>query len=707
MTVSTIDTRYGTYNSHSFSNGNTLPLTGVPFGMNYFTLQTTDTNGSWFFNPHESTYQGIRLTHQPSPWLSDFSQFLITPVTGTLQRDSLFHRQSSYQVDQAVFRPDQLSIFSNRFRTQTTLVPSMYGANIHMTSQHLNSGFVFFAPDKSSYRQLDDYHIAVTLYNASQTQMENFAMYIVLQFNHPITKFSQLVEDTHLSKAHFEGNNIHIRVDFDTQDVEVKLATSFISHAQAIVNLNHINDFQTQQTLATQTWNSLLQRIHVHDKETDAKKMFYHCLYRCLLFPQTFYEITEDKKEIHLDTKSGTVKPGKFFTNNGYWDTFRTTYPLFSLIYPDYYEQFLEGILTHYHDTGFLPKWLSPDERGIMPGTLVDGVLADACAKHIRPDLMPELLQAMVHTSTTEYPNGLYGRHGSKTYQELGYLPLDYNESVSHSLDYAYSDWCIAQVAKSLHQTDIYQRYATSSLSYRQLFDKETGFIRAKNRNGQFRETFSKYAWGKDYAECSAIQATLSVFHDIDGLRELLGGANELTRYLVNLCQEKRLFEVQNYGYEIHEMSEFSQTPFGQLAISNQPSFHIPYLFNWSTRKDYTTLLIKQLLTHTFSPDFKGYPGDEDNGSLSAWYIFSSLGFYPVCPGKATYQLGIPQFDKVTLYFPHVKKPLVIKSENNYEHYQFVQQTLLDNTVVHELSHEELLHAKELTFTLSLLPNHN
>ncbi|MGT2910534.1 GH92 family glycosyl hydrolase [Streptococcus cameli] len=704
--VDSIDTRYGTYNSHAFSNGNCLPLTGHPFGMNYFALQTTDQNGSWWFNPYEPVYQGIRLTHQPSPWLGDFSSLLLTPVTGKISRSSLFHRQSSYDNQKAIFRPDLLEVYSHRYQLTSRLVPSLYGAALQLQAQNKEElGLVFFSPGQSSYRLLDKKTLSVTLYHASETQSDKFCMHVQLSFDQDITAMLQLDEDKELSIADtISGQDVHLRLNFAAAALEVRLATSFISPEQASLNLSRLGNFTTIQTETRARWNHLLERIEIPGEDAPKeRKLFYHCLYRCLLFPQTFYEVDKEGKNWHFDTQTGQAQLGKFFTNNGYWDTFRSTVPLLSLLYPEYLEDFLEGILQHYKDTGYLPKWLSPDERGIMPGTLVDGVIADAASKGLAIEILPELLEAMITTSQQIDETGRYGRHGSQEYREFGYLSLDHHESVSHSLDYAYSDWAIGQVAHFLGQEKTAQQYWTFSRSYQELFDPSVGVMRAKDREGNFREEFVREAWGRDYAECSSIQATLSVFHDIDGLVDCMGGQEVFTDYLLQLCQENPAFSPNNYGYEIHEMSEMAHQRFGQLAISNQPSFHIPYLFHWSKTPHYAGFLVKQLRQQAFDTDFQAFPGDEDNGSMGAWYIFSCLGFYPVCPGKASYQLGLPQFDRVILHLPN-DKDLTIDCQHNHEHFYFVRTAQLDQQAITELHHKDLLTAKQLSFELSLLP---
>lgn len=691
--LETIDTRFGTASKHAFSRGNTLPYTGVPFGMNYFVPQTSDQEGAWFFDPHLPIFQGIRLTHQPSPWIGDYSWLLLTPVTGQLGGDSLFHRQSSYDRDKASFQPHYLKIFSLRYQIETQLTPTCYGASIRFKQKQGKALSLYLhAADELTVEQIDKRTLSLRQEGKTETTKNPLILFTALQMNTDILAITQEEGDW--------------RIDLASSQAEIQLATSFISPSQALLNLPQ-KDFDSCKANAKADWENLLHRFDIMETGEADRAFFDHCLYRLFLFPQTFYELNESGQAIHMDLTTSTVKPGVLFSNNGFWDTFRTTFPLFALIIPEHYRLFLEGFLNSYRDTGFLPKWLAPDERGMMPGTLLDGIIADSACKDMAPDLEEELLQTMLETATKSDPLGINGRHGLAQYQELGYLSTDHNESVSHTLDYAYSDFCIANCAEKLGQNDIAETYRTSSQNYRHLFDAETGYMRARDSQGNFRPDFSPYSWGRDYAECSAIQATLGVLHDIPGLIQLIGGKEAFSNYLLKACQDAPLFETTGYGYEIHEMSEMATAPFGQLAISNQPSFHIPYLFRYSDYTDYTALLIKTLRQKAFHPSWEAYPGDEDNGSLSAWYIWSVLGFYPTCPGKPSYDLGIPLFDHLRIHLAKENKWLDIHAEQNHSHFNFVKECRLDKTIVSSLQHQDLLKAEQLTFTLSWLPNHS
>ena len=689
--LETIDTRFGTASKHAFSRGNTLPYTGVPFGMNYFVPQTSDREGAWFFDPHLPIFQGIRLTHQPSPWIGDYSWLLLTPVTGHLGGDCVFHRQSSYDIEKASFQPHYLKIFSLRYQIETQFTPTCYGASIRLEQkQGKTLSLYLHAADELTVEQVDKRTLALRQEGKTETNKNSLILFTALKMNTGILAVSQ------------EGRDW--RIDLASSHTEIQLATSFISPSQALLNLPQ-KDFDSCKSSAQANWENLLHRFDIIETGETDRTFFDHCLYRLFLFPQTFYEVDESGQAIHKDLATGTVKPGVLFSNNGFWDTFRTTFPLFALVIPEYYRLFLEGFLNSYRDTGFLPKWLAPDERGMMPGTLLDGIIADSACKDMTPDLEVELLQAMLETASKADPLGINGRHGLAQYQELGYLSTDHHESVSHTLDYAYSDFCIASCAEKLGQNDIVETYRTSSQNYRHLFDADTGYMRARDYQGNFRPDFSPYSWGRDYAECSAIQATLGVLHDIPGLIQLMGGKEAFSNYLLKACQDAPLFETTGYGYEIHEMSEMATAPFGQLAISNQPSFHIPYLFRYSNHPDYTALLIKTLRQKAFHPSWQAYPGDEDNGSLSAWYIWSALGFYPTCPGKPSYDLGIPLFDHLRIYLSKENKWLDIHAKQNHSHFNFVKECRLDKASITSIQHQDLLKAEQLTFTLSWLPS--
>ncbi|MDH6365182.1 putative alpha-1,2-mannosidase [Enterococcus sp. PF1-24] len=698
MKIHEIDTRHGTANHYSFSHGNCLPYTGVPFGMNYFCPQTKEEE-RWWFHPEDHTFLGYRLTHQPSPWMADFSQLVLTPYSGNLVENDFEHVKSSYRPEDSIFQPTHLQITQQRYQITSQLIPSMYGGIFTINYQQKQNSFLLHLPGKYFIESTTPYQLKGYVINHHGCEDPDLKFYFSLHFSEPL--------QTEITKAH--GENGFIPCSFgDVVKQTIQLGTSFISLEQAELNLQR----EIQQTApdylvnSQNEWQNYFDRIQVEHQNKQQLSTFYHNLYRTFLFPQTFYEVNQAGEKIHYDTYSQQVRPGILYTNNGFWDTYKTVYPLYSLIAQEKYQEMLAGFLNSYKETGFLPKWLSPDERGLMPGTLIDAVIADAAVKGIGSDLMPEFLEAMKKGATIQSENKNYGRQGTTDYLKYGYVPSQYHESVNHTLDYAYSDFCISQVAKTLGETDDVNYYQKQAGNFRNIFDAETGFMRAKDTEGNFREGFLATRWGKDYAEGSAWQSSFAVYQDFAGLIEAYGSSEIFEQKLIELCNQSPSFNVEGYGSEIHEMSEMAAIEFGQLAISNQPSFHYPYLFSYLGKPEMAQPLIKQLLTQTFDDSINGYPGDEDNGSMAGWYIFNCLGFYPVTPGSGEYVIGMPLLDKVTLKLSN-GKDLSIESTPNKPQQQFIHEIKRNGETHHNLffQHQDLMNGGEINYQLGIVPN--
>jgi len=696
-----IDTRQGTASQYNYSNGNTLPYTAHPFGMNYFVAQTANDRGSWFFHPKDRNFDGFRLTHQPSPWMGDFQHFLLTPITGELdvKHSSIFHTASSYRPEEAVFKPHYLKIKQMRYSITSELTPSIYGAKLRISYPKTTKNALLFRGFNGIYNikfNNDKTRLTGHISNFAGCIDPDFKMYFAFKFSAPV------VDD----KTSKKEQSLFLRFE-DINILEVSLATSFISYEQAELNLGRDCKltFDELKDNTAKKWEYYLNKIEVKHTDFEQIKTFYNCLYRMFLFPQKFYEIDKNEKPIHYDTKSRTAKEGILYTNNGFWDTFRTVYPLYSIIIPEEYKEMIQGFLNSFRHTGFLPKWLSPDERGLMPGTLIDGLLADAAIKGIAPELMPEMLEAMLASATTQSEDENYGRRGTKDYLKYGYVPLDYHESCNHTQDYAYSDFCISQVAKTVGDEETEKFYKKQSLNYINIFDIETGFMRAKDKDGNFRKEFNQFSWGLDYAEGSAWQNSFAVYHDFQGLINAYGSKEIFFDKLTELYNITTDFDVLGYGHEIHEMSEVAAINFGQAGISNQPSFHIPYLFNYVGQPASSQVVLKQMMLNLFNAGYEGFPGDEDNGSMSGWYIFSSMGFYPVTPGSGEYVLGIPIFDEVKINLPNGGQ-FVINAFQNAVHANFVKNISFNGENYSKLfiEHKDIICGGNLDFTIALAP---
>lgn len=711
-----IDTRQGTNNSHSYSHGNALPYTTVPFGMNHYVVQTAN-DGSWFFNPHHRIFQGIRVSHQPSPWMGDFANFLMTPVAGFRFKDDIFSYQSSYRPEEAIFQPHYVKVKQARYNIITELTATERGGQLQLTYQtDEQPGFILNAATGNSWYQLEGSTLTGFINNFSGCMDENFGLYFTMTFDHQIdlahTGYFEDGEFVQGTEAKGEKQHFILRfLDATHKQVHVNFATSYISVEQAQLNFARENQFTFAEMKADakSRWMNYLGKIKVTHTNPEYVKTFYTCLYRMFLFPQKFYELNANQEPIHYNTTAKSVAKGILYTNNGFWDTYKTVYPLYSLIAPTEYQEMLEGYLTSYKEAGYLPKWLSPDERGMMPGTLIDAVIADASVKGIlSQEMMEQLLTAMLKAATTQSDNKHYGRQGTKDYLQYGYVPIDHHESVNHTQDYAYSDFCISQVAKILGKTELSETYRQSALNYRHIFDKKTGFMRGKDKDGNFRSEFNQFDWGLDYTEGSAWQNSFAVYQDFQGLINEYGSKEAFLKKITDLCNTPPKFDVLGYGFEIHEMSEMAGVDFGQVAISNQPSFHIPYLFNYVGEPASTQVVVKQIMTRLFNSGFDGYPGDEDNGSMAGWYVFSSMGFYPVTPGSGEYVLGIPLFDTVEIQLAN-GKTVHITTENNNPQSNFVANFNLNHQPYQKLfvTHKDLLAGAEMNIQLGLAPTHH
>ncbi|WP_261805986.1 GH92 family glycosyl hydrolase [Lapidilactobacillus luobeiensis] len=719
MQITSIDTRQGTDNSYRFSHGNALPLTGVPFAMNYYTVQNDGSRGGWFFNPNDHRFEGFRLTHQPSPWVGDFSHLVLLPLTQAPGKDPIVDYAGSFEPNDACFNPAQLRLYDLHYGVESTLIPNTYGATIKSCfPQNQRAGYQLTLPGRAQV----DFDQATNqlngqVINFSDCEDPDFTMYFSLQLSAALDlgqiQFkigNEQLMTTTTDQTHFSGDDLQLIFYLQGAENELALATSFISPQQARLNLRRqqTQTFTEQQVAARHAWQTYFDRIEIEDhRHQEQVKTFYTTLYRLFLFPQKFYELDEAEQPCHYDTLARTSKPGILYTNNGFWDTYKTVYPFYSLIAPEVLTEMLRGFLTSYREAGFLPKWLSPDERGMMPGTLIDAVIADAASKDLlNPDQLEDFLTAMVHAATVQSDDEKYGRRGTLDYLKYGYVPDTHEESVNHTLDYAYSDYCIAVVAEKAGHLLLAKQYRERARNYRHLFDPETGFMRPKDPQGEFDPDFRPLQWGHGFTEGSVWQNGFAVYQDIAGLVNEYGGKQTFYEKLVELVNQPATFETGGYGFEIHEMTELAALKFGQLALSNQPSFHIPYLFTYVGHPEMTQLLIKQLLNQAFNAGYQGFPGDEDNGSMAGWYVLSALGIYPVTPGSGQFVFGLPLFDRVTLHLP-AGKTLVLRTKNNEVQNQFVQARSFNGQNLSQtyIAYDQLIAGGELTTTLGLAPS--
>lgn len=626
-----VNIKMGTKSHMRYSTGNALPLVQLPFGMASFSLQTEvieDRNG-WFFQPDIPSIEGIRLTHQPSPWIGDHGAFLITPQSDLIA-NTANGAWGGYRINESTFAPNYLKIKFLRSNCVFELTPTLRGAKIKLNYENTENNYISFLKVDGNYTY-DLIKEENTLFGTNdycrQGDHVGFKAHIAVKFQKDTVDFE---------KSYKCENGIHIALK--AQQTEIELATSYISGEQALLNITN-KSFEQAMLDSENEWEEKLSRIEIETDNEEQKRTFYSCMYRAFLFPRVAYEIEKSGECVHYSPYDGKIHKGVRYVGTGFWDTVRTQFPLFSLIAKKEYASFLEGFVNDYIEGGYLPRWISLGETGCMPSTLIDGVIAEAsCNNIVSNDLLEIAFKGMIHHANVPSKEKRYGRYGIYDYLKYGYVPADkYGESVNLTTDFAYGDFCIAQVAKKLGYDGVAVEYMRRSQFYKNIFNKESGFLRGRKEDGSFDDSFHPLKWGGCYTEGSAYQNAFFVPHDIEGLVSLYGGKEKFLEKFDQIFKLPPKYRVHGYGGEIHEMTEMAQADLYQFAISNQPSFHLPYIYAYLGETEKCEYWVKKALDLFSYKTEIGFPGDEDNGSMASWYILSTIGMYKLCPGKDEY----------------------------------------------------------------------
>ena len=666
-----VTTLMGTQSDFTLSTGNTYPAVALPWGMNFWTPQTGKMGDGWAYTYGAHTLRGLKQTHQPSPWINDYGQFSVMPVRGNDKLDEE-SRQSWFSHQSETAKPYYYSVYLADHDIKAEVAPTERAAIMRFTfPESSESGVVIDAFDRgSAIEMIDDRTIAGYTTRNSGGVPENFRNYFVMTFDKPFSGLELTDAPASYkpgSKVLYpeggksvEGDHAVAKVHFTTvrgEQVNVRIASSFISREQAFQNLKELGDmdFEGVKEQARKRWDEVLGAIEVEGGSIDQYRTFYSCLYRSVLFPRKFYEVTADGQVVHYSPYNGEVLPGYMYTDTGFWDTFRSLFPLLNLVYPSVNAEIQAGLANTYRESGFLPEWASPGHRGCMVGNNSASVVSDAILKGVTPEEDVETLyEAMASGTDKVHPTvSSTGRLGHEYYNTLGYIPYNVgiNENVARSLEYAYDDWCIAQVAAKLGRpAEEQQKWLTRAQNYRNLFDPETRLMRGRNEDGSFQKPFSPYKWGDAYTEGNAWHYTWSVFHDVDGLASLMGGREAFATMLDSVFVVPPIYDDSYYGARIHEITEMQVANMGNYAHGNQPAQHMIYLYNYAGQPWKAQWWAREVMDRLYMARPDGYCGDEDNGQTSAWYVFSALGFYPVCPGSDEYILGSPLFRRATIH---------------------------------------------------------
>lgn len=715
--VELVNTLMGTDSKPSLSNGNTYPAIALPWGMNFWLPQTGKMGSGWAYVYSADKIRGFKQTHQPSPWMNDYGQFSLMPMTGKLRIDE-DERASWYSHKAEVAKPYYYRVYLADYDVTIEIAPTERAASFRFTFPKTDSSYVVVdAFDKGSYVKIlpkERKIIGYTTRNSGGVPA-NFKNYFVIQFDKPFT-MAQAWHGKTLAKDTIEIQAAHAGavVRFNTtkgEAINARVASSFISYEQADLNLAELgNDkFDTVKDKAKAAWNKELNRLRIEGGSVAQRQTFYSCLYRSLLFPRKFFEFDAAKKVMHYSPYNGQVLPGYMFTDTGFWDTFRSMFPFLNLMYPSLNNQMQEGLANAYKEGGWLPEWASPGLRSVMVGSNSASVIADAYLKGGRGYDINALYEAVLKNSENEGPMDAVGRRGVKFYNELGYVPYDagVNENAARTLEYAYDDFAIYQLAKALKrpQAEI-DRFAKRCQNYRNLFDKQSGLMRGKNKNGEFQAPFNPFKWGDAFTEGNSWHYTWSVFHDVQGLVGLMGGREKFVAKLDSVFTLPPSYDESYYRSVIHEIREMQIANMGQYAHGNQPIQHMIYLYNFAGEPWKTQYWLREVMNRLYLPTPDGYCGDEDNGQTSAWYVFTAMGFYPVCPATDQYVVGAPLFKKVTATLENGKL-IVINASNNSEQNRYINALRLNGKPYGKnwLSHRDLLQGAVLDVDMSPNPN--
>ena len=718
--VDYVSTLVGTQSSYAISTGNTYPAVCMPWGMNFWTPQTGKMGDGWTYTYTADKLRGFKQTHQPSPWINDYGQFTIMPETGETPVFDEEKRASWFSHKAEVATPYYYRAYLADYDVVTELAPTERAAIMRITFPENKSYVVVDAFDKGSYVKIMPKERMIVGYTTKNSGgvPQNFKNYFVMKFDKDFT-YTAAVADGRINTADVKAECNHAGgiVGFKTirgEQVNVRIASSFISEEQAIENLKELgsDSFDEVKARGRKTWNDILGRIEVKSNDIDHLRTFYSCLYRSVLFPRSFYEKNTKGEIVHYSPYNGEVLPGYMFTDTGFWDTFRCLFPLLNVMYPSMNEKMQAGLVNAYKESGFLPEWASPGHRGCMVGNNSASIVADAYLCGLKNYDAETLWQAVVHGASAVHPTvSSTGRLGYEYYNKLGYVPYDVkiNENVARTLEYAYDDWCIYEFGKALGKSKKeLEPFRKRAFNYRNVFDSETKLMRGRLKNGKFQSPFSPLKWGDAFTEGNAWHYTWSVFHDPAGLIQLMGGKQTFNNMLDSVFNVPPLFDDSYYGSVIHEIREMQIMNMGNYAHGNQPIQHMIYLYGYSGEPWKTQYWIRQTMQRMYNANPDGYCGDEDNGQTSAWYVFSAMGFYPVCPGAGEYVLGAPYFDEMTLHLENGRN-VSIKANGNTDDNCYVNSLTLNGKPYSKnyIKRSDLMQGAQFVYNMSAKPNYS
>lgn len=664
----------GTRSTHGFSRGNTLPLIAVPHGMTHWCPQTR--TGNWFFHPDDRKLLAFRATRQPSPWMGDYGQLSFLPQTGPLLADEA-RASAAFVAEETVYHPCYYKTVLPRYGLSLEFVPTPRAAKLRLrfspTPQAGGRRLLLWSgegEDPTTLVSIEGRFLHLVTTRSSGGTPPGFACHYQLRFSTPP-----------LGPASRAGNRWVVELPEREQHLDIDFGVSFISAEQALHTLETEIGGRSLESLATAAaahWNRFLGVVRVQDPLPSSRlRLLYSCLYRTLLFPRILHEIDPAGRTVHWSPFDGAIHPGVLYTDNGFWDTHRTVYPLYSLLWPKTCGEIIEGWTNAYRYGGWLPNWASPGYRSCMVGTHVEAVAADAIRKHLPGIDAAGLFSAMVKNATVcPGEDATRGRFGLADYLAHGFVPSDrHTHAVSRSLDFASCDAVLAATARHFadhppaapgaappfSRDDLLRLAAVHherSGWYRNLFDPGEGRFRGRLADGSWDSRHHEHDWGEPFIEGSSRQCGWAVPHDPHGFIDLVGGPEAMVGRIRRHFEDEPFHTIGSYPQEIHEMTEMATAGWGQYAHSNQPVHHVPFFLGHAGRPDLMARIVQAILTAMYS--LEDFPGDEDNGEMSAWFLLGALGLFQMFPGFPDF-MGFPGlYSHVVLDGPERDGPLEI-----------------------------------------------
>ena len=683
--VQYVNTLQGTNSTYELSWGNTYPTTAVPYPMNSWSPQTGKNGDGWKYQYSATTIRGFQPTHQCSPWVGDYGVFSLMPVSELVVDES--KRATPFSHDKEIAKPHYYKVTLENGIT-TEFSPTTRSAHFRFSFPAKGDAFlVLDGYTKTSQVQIDVANHRITGYvHNGAFSPKTHKNYFIIQFDKPFVSYGtwenrkNTIQKNNLSR---EGEGIGAYVQFAKgSKVQAKVSTSYISPEQAEVTmtreLGKHSSVEVTKQAAADVWNQLLNRVLVEGGTEEDMKTFYSCMFRANLFSHKFYEEKEDGSPYYYSPYDEKIHDGYMFTDNGFWDTFRSQFPLTNILHPTMQGQHMQALLDAQEQCGWLPSWSFPSETGGMVGNHSISLLTDAWVKGIRTFDPEKALKAYAHEAMNKGPwGGANGWVRWKDYYQLGYIP--YPESMgstAQTLEYCYDDFCAYQLAKMTGNKFYEEVFARQIYNYKNVYDPSVGFMRGRKLDGSWAD-FDAFEWGGPYCEGNAWHYNWSVFHDVQGLIDLTGGDERFVAKIDSVFALPGIVKYGTYGTKIHEMLEMELAKMGQYAQGNQPIQHMIYLYSYAGQPWKTQYWIRQVMDRLYNSSENGYPGDEDQGGMSSWYVLSALGIYSVCPGTDEYVLGSPKFRKATITMEDGKK-FVIEAKGNSKDNVYIQNATLN-----------------------------